>query len=142
MARKKDDIETMDDPGEIERSVSRALVSAEEEASFQEKFSVRPGETAKQYRERIAPAFTEHLVRRAVLEKDGLAAGLVSNLMVKDMENKIKLVQLAGPGGIKRMSLEAGADDFREMAGITGIPSGAAGVSMGTMRASDVVRKP
>ena len=103
-----------------------------------EEFRFKPGETAKQYRERIAPAFTQHLVARAVVQGDTKAMELVTGLMVKDMDNKIRMAQIIGPNGVKKQMIEAGADDFRELTGTSGIPSAAAGVAAGFVRPSDL----
>ena len=96
-----------------------------------------PGESAKQYRARIAPYFTQMLVAMA-MRGNAKAMELATTLMVKDTENQVKLMQIVGPDGVKKQIASGGADDLREMAGLTAVPSAAAGVAAGVRRASDL----
>ena len=109
-------------------------------------FMLKPGESAKQYRDRVAPHFNEFLVRRAVLEGDSFAMNQFTQLQMKDMDTKVRLAQIVGPGGVKVMLAEGNSSDFKEMAGITGIPAAsvgiAAGIASGTVRPSDAVSQP
>ena len=106
-------------------------------ATLPPELSYLPGESAKQYRTRIAPYFTQMLVAKA-LQGDTKAMELSTSLMVKDMDNQVKLMQIVGPDGVKKQIASGGADDLREMAGLTAIPSAAAGVAAGVKRASDL----
>lgn len=108
-------------------------------------FMLRSGESAKQYRDRVAPHFNEFLVRKAVLEGDSFAMNQFTQLQMKDMDTKVRLAQIVGPGGVKVMLAEGSSSDFKEMAGITGIPAASvgisAGIAAGTVRPSDVARQ-
>ncbi len=117
----------------------------EKQPSYKELIAAMPtalrmieGESAKQYRERIAPAFSEFLVAKAVVLGDAKSLELSATVMMKDMDTKIRMAQIIGPNGIKKQMIEAGADDFREMTGMGNIPSAAAGIAAGVIRPSDL----
>ena len=116
-----------------------------EDAELPPEFRLQPGESAKQYRDRVAPYFNEFLVKEAVLNKNSFAMTQFVNLQMKDMDTKVKLAQIVGPDGVKRMIAEGNVEDLKEMAGITGIPSASAGLSAGIaaglVRPSDAARQ-
>lgn len=96
-----------------------------------------PGESAKEYRSRIAPYFTQMLVAKA-LQGDMKAMELGTSLLMKDMDNQVKLAQIVGPTGEVKRMIQGGAEELREMSGLMSVPSAAAGVAAGVRRASDL----
>ena len=129
MARSSRKSELLDDLTD-EGNGKEVMSYHELKAELPEEFRWLDGETAKQYRERIAPRFNEFLLAKAIVEGNPRAMELVANLQIKDMETKVKVAQIVGPQGAKALMVEGNADVFKEITGTIGIPAAGAGMPM------------
>lgn len=102
-----------------------------------EEFRIRDGETASEYRERIAPQIMQHLVAKAVLDGDSQAMGAFIRLHEVDLQAQIRLEELTGGKGKRLRSITGPVGAMRKA---MGLPAGQLldSVAVGAARASDL----
>ena len=114
-----------------------SLPISEASSRLPTEFQIRPGETASEYRERIAPQIMQHLVAKAVIDGDSQAMGAFIRLHEVDLQAQIRLEELTGGRGKKIRSITGPVGAMRRA---MGLPAGQLidGVAAGTARASDL----
>ena len=102
-----------------------------------EQFRIRDGETASEYRDRIAPHLMQHLVARAVLDNDSQAMGAFIRLHEVDLQAQLRIEELTGGKGKRLRSITGTPAAVRKA---MGLPAGSPveGVAAGITRASDL----